>query len=143
MSQSMRVVIATLATLLLSQTAQASSIEIIGGGDVATPSISAMSCTTCPPSAPIKAPEQAQEILAEGTQRIELRYTNGHKQLLRTEAWLGGSPVTYVQKADGWLDHDNQLVGLAGDGLDTATTTAAVGDDYRPLDADRMQLRLK
>ncbi|WP_429931784.1 plant virulence effector HPE1-like domain-containing protein [Agrobacterium vitis] len=139
----MRVVIATLATLLLSQTAQASSIEIIGGGDVATPSISAMSCSACPPRAPIKAPEQAQEILAEGTQRIELRDNNGHKQLLRTEAWLGGSPVTFVQKADGWLDHDNQLVGLAGDGLDTATTTAAVGDDHRPLDAASMQLRLK
>ncbi|MVA26039.1 plant virulence effector HPE1-like domain-containing protein [Agrobacterium vitis] len=139
----MRVVIATLATLLLSQMAQASSIEIIGGGNVATPSISAMSCTTCPPSAQIKAPEQAQETLAEGTQRIELRDTNGHKQLLRTEAWLGGSPVTYVQKADGWLDHDNQLVGLAGDGLDTAATTAAVGDEHRPLDAASMQLRLK
>ncbi|BCH53441.1 plant virulence effector HPE1-like domain-containing protein [Agrobacterium vitis] len=143
MSQSMRVVIATLATLLLMQAAEASSIEQISTATVTTPSVSTVTCSTCPPPAPIKQPEQATNPLVQGTQRIELRDTNGHKQLLRTEAWLGGSPVTYVQKADGWLDHDNQLVGLAGDGLDTATTTAAVGDDYRPLDADRMQLRLK
>jgi len=151
----MRVVIALSVALLsvapalpgLAATAAASSIERIGGGERPTPSVTIVTCADCPAEAkaaePTKALPQVQaEALPEGTQRIELRDTNGRKQLLRTEAWLGGSPVTFVNKADGWLDHGDQLVGLAGDGVDPAATTAAV-DKPVPLDGNSLQLRLK
>lgn len=141
----MRVVIALSVALMLpgfAATAEASSIERIASGERPTPSVTTITCADCPAEQAKPQPQVHIDPLPQGTQRIELRDTNGRKQLLRTEAWLGGSPVTFVNKADGWLDHGDQLVGLAGDGVDSAATTAAVAKP-ETFDADGMQLRMK
>jgi hypothetical protein len=60
-------------------------------------SIDVISCGSC--KAPKKMRQQEQIELAPGTQKIEVREVNGEKKVFRTEAWLGGSPVTFVSKA--------------------------------------------
>ena len=37
--------------------------------------------------------------IAEGTERTELKEINGEMKVVRTEAWLGGSPVVFITKA--------------------------------------------
>ncbi|MDO6962659.1 plant virulence effector HPE1-like domain-containing protein [Rhizobium alvei] len=62
-------------------------------------SIETITCSACAPLEE-KKPEGVPEIvLAPGTQKVETREINGELKVFRTEAWLGGSPVTYVSKA--------------------------------------------
>ncbi|MBB4953819.1 hypothetical protein H4S14_001879 [Agrobacterium vitis] len=109
--------------------AQSASIETIVTESRATPSIVTLTCTTCPPlSETRKAAVDVPPKLAVGTQKIQVRTVNGKKQLVRTEAWLGGSPVVFINKQGGWLDNGSQLVGMSSDGVDSATETGAVSD---------------
>ena len=87
------------AFLALQAPAFASSIEAVsmhnGSG-----SIVVKSCGHCPASeAKAKRGAYVVPALKPGTQTVEIREINGEKKLVRTEAWLGGSPVVYVSKA--------------------------------------------
>lgn len=131
----------------LAQSAEAgtSSIAQITTSSGKTPSVRMITCTTCPSAETKKA--EARPTLEAGTQKIELRTVNGKQQLVRTEAWLGGSPVVFINKQAGWLDNGSLLAGLTNDGVDTTTETAAVKHDAPVQDQapaqDTMQLRLK
>lgn len=149
----MRVImIAALAMMAsgLAQSAEAgkSSIEQITTSSGKTPSVRMITCKTCAMPESHKAAVDTGPSLAAGTQKIELRTVNGKHELVRTEAWLGGSPVTFINKQGGWLDNGSQLAGLTtSDGVDTTTETAAVKHDVPAQDQapaqDTMQLRLK
>lgn len=93
----MRLNIMVLALLSSAVTAQAGSIDAIATGKDAARSIEKISCDGCVVRA--KKKEQPVVELAPGTQKIEIRDIDGVKKVFRTEAWLGGSPVTYVSKA--------------------------------------------
>ncbi len=69
-------------------------------------------------------------MLALGTQDITVRDKDGKKQLVRQEAWLGGSPVTYVSNNPAWLPVQDTTPQLAEEPstIDTTMTTSAVAD---------------
>ncbi len=87
----------TLATaLILAGPALASSIETVGVTTKAG-SIVVKSCADCPAPEPVVHRDSyIVPALRTGTQTIELKDINGEKKVVRTEAWMGGSPVVYI-----------------------------------------------
>lgn len=119
-----------------------SSIETLTTSSGATPSVITLTCTTCPPLQNAGSMDKrTTPHLAQGTQHIEIRTIQGQRELVRTEAWLGGSPVVFINKQAGWLDNGSQLAGMPSDGVDEAAETAAV-DHQPPAESDTV-LRLK
>jgi hypothetical protein len=102
---------------------------------------------------------------------MEIVDINGEKKLVRTEAWLGGSPVIHVSKLPEWMTEDRAVATLqttsqvstetqlatieaSKDGIDIeATTGAVIGPDQQkvdqaamasvPLSFDGFELRLR
>jgi hypothetical protein len=74
-----------------------SSIDVIKTKDTSR-SIDIIRCSACTPlkSKKVAVPEV---VLKPGTQKVVLKEVGGVLKVYRTEAWLGGSPVTYVSKA--------------------------------------------
>lgn len=95
----MRALLFTLASLAAAGTAGASSIETVTAGHNVNNSISDVSCGQCPPLVVKKKTKYIVPEVAPGTERVELKEINGEMKLVRTEAWLGGSPVVFVHKA--------------------------------------------
>lgn len=95
----MRALLFTLASLVAASTAGASSLENIISGEKVNSSISQLSCGQCPPLVVKKKSSYIVPDIAPGTERVELKEINGEMKLVRTEAWLGGSPVVFVNKA--------------------------------------------
>lgn len=94
----MRLDILVLALLSSAGIAHAGSIESIKTGQDSVRSVEKIRCDGCVP-ARSKEEAKAEILLAPGTQKIEIREVDGVKKIYRTEAWLGGSPATYVSKA--------------------------------------------
>lgn len=94
----MRFEIAALALLSSAGLVHAGSIDTIRTGTDAIRSIETISCAHCEQKVQAEE-EQAAVELEPGTQKIEIRDVNGVKKIYRTEAWLGGSPATYVTTA--------------------------------------------
>ncbi|HEX5934882.1 MAG TPA: plant virulence effector HPE1-like domain-containing protein [Pseudorhizobium sp.] len=149
----MRFLLTSAVILASGVAAHASSITpvISHGGNG---SVVAKSCSDCPPLRPkdetsgYKVP-----VLKDGAQRTEIVEINGEKKVVRTEAWLGGSPVVHIRKVQDWMPASHSmLAGTAGDGLDHHALVGAVdaGSDEvqvaaepAALDLESMQLRLK
>lgn len=132
----MRHVILTALAVLSSGPVLASSIELVTPDTGSSHSILTMRCTDCPPpSADNRKPNYVVPSLAAGTQTVEIKDVDGVATMRRTEAWMGGSPVVFVSKADGWLAEGGMLAtnGQKGDGIDPAATTSAV--NARPMQA--------
>ncbi|NLS17895.1 hypothetical protein HGP16_15130 [Rhizobium sp. P40RR-XXII] len=139
----MRSFFLTLACVLASGPAMASSIQSIDGtmqsGDS---SIVDKSCANCPPLKPkVAEKEYTVPTLTPGTQSIVVRSVDGEKKVVRTEAWMGGSPVMFVSKpTPEALAASSEPV----DGIDLAVKTAALpGITAVPksLDLSGFQLR--
>lgn len=80
--------------------ASASSIETVVSGKAVNSSIETIDCSSCPPL--IEKKKTSTYTAAEiepGTQKVELKTINGEMKAVRTEAWMGGSPVIFVSKA--------------------------------------------
>ncbi|MDI7861488.1 hypothetical protein MRS76_05930 [Rhizobiaceae bacterium n13] len=126
----MRHIILTAAMLAAGSPALASSIEVVATTPVSeSTSVASLSCDHCPPvkEAVRKASYVAPE-LEPGTQTTEIREVHGERKLVRTEAWLGGSPVVFMSK----LPVDTALAAKpasepnAADAVDTAAKTSAL-----------------
>lgn len=124
----MRKVVLTLAMMLASGSAMASSIEHIRGDRTSNDSIVTIHCASC--TAPVEvAAEPKAPAFEPGTQNISVRETKGRKETVRTEAWLGGSPVTYVSANPVWLAPANAAAAMATQTpsvVDAVTMTSAV-----------------
>jgi hypothetical protein len=94
----MRVLLFSLVSLVAAS-AHASSIEAVITGGSKGPSITQMPCNQCPPPVVKKSSSYVVPEIAPGTEHVEIREINGEKHLVRTEAWLGGSPIVFVSKA--------------------------------------------
>lgn len=94
----MRAFLLTLASIAAAGAANATSVENIASGKDADSSIATFTCSHCPPPV-VKKPSYIVPQVAPGTERVELKEINGEMKLVRTEAWLGGSPVVFVNKA--------------------------------------------
>jgi len=95
----MRALLFTFASLAAASTAGASSLENVVSGEKVNSSISQLSCGQCPPLVVEKKNSYIVPEVAPGTDRVELKKINGEMKLVRTEAWLGGSPVVFISKA--------------------------------------------
>ncbi|ASY61922.1 hypothetical protein SJ05684_c04560 [Sinorhizobium sojae CCBAU 05684] len=95
----MRSLLITAALFFAAGTAAASSIEDVVSGGAVNSSVATISCAECPPLQPKKKSSYVVPELAPGTERVELKEIDGELKSVRTEAWLGGSPVVFVSKA--------------------------------------------
>jgi hypothetical protein len=139
----MRLVLTT-ALVLISGTAFGSSITVMSGTAVPSPSLVEQHCSDCQAGKP-KADTSSYHVplLKSGTQKTEIVEINGEKRLVRTEAWLGGSPVIHISKLPEWLKNDKAIAnvspssdgstetGIEGvvapsDGIDLEATTSAL-----------------
>ncbi|KXG87904.1 plant virulence effector HPE1-like domain-containing protein [Agrobacterium bohemicum] len=117
----------TVAIVLASGSAMASSIDVVRGNRTGNDSIVPVSCAACPPLKGKAKLQQTTPSLAAGTQDISIREVNGKKQIQRTEAWLGGSPVTFVSSNAVWLPQEPSIPSTAENtlpGTDAVKTSA-------------------
>lgn len=143
----MRSIILTTALMLASGSAMASSIlPIESNGKESAGSIITERCDHCPAlSKPVKKNAYIVPELKEGTQITEIRDINGQKKVARIEAWMGGSPVTFISKA---TPEALAAAGAPTDGLDLTATAAVTPDNKpavpapRPLNVTGFELRL-
>lgn len=138
----MRPLILTAAFLLIGGSAMASSfLSIDGQTRTSGNSIQAKVCADCPPIKPdIAKKDYIVPELPLGTQTTVVRQIDGEQKIVRTEAWLGGSPVVFISKAS---PEALAAAGVPMDGIDLGATTAAVDAPPRPLDTSTFQLRLQ
>ncbi|KMS82291.1 hypothetical protein BVRB_034010 [Beta vulgaris subsp. vulgaris] len=96
----MRHFVLTVSCVFAAGSAFASSIESMATGTGDNNSIASVSCASCPP---LVVKKKLSYIVAggrqNGTERVELKELNGKMKLVRTEAWLGGSPVVFISTA--------------------------------------------
>lgn len=139
----MRPMILTAAFLLTASSAMASSfLSADGATKTSGNSIETRSCVDCPP----KKPEIAKHAyvvpeLPVGTQTMEVRQINGEQKVVRTEAWLGGSPVVFISQPS---PEALAAAGISPDGIDLGAKTAAVSNKAPTpptLDISGFQLR--
>lgn len=132
--------------VLAAPPALAGSIEHLAAAPLAdAPSLVALGCAGCSPSAPDDgaAPSLTRLRLPEGQQIVSITERHGQKALLRTEAWMGGSPVTFVSLNPLFIGEEERIMALrqtpaptlAGDGVDAGTTAAVAPDAARPSPA--------
>lgn len=122
----MRALLFTLASLAAAGTAGATSIETVTAGQNVNNSISDISCGQCPPLVVKKKTSYIVPEVAPGTARVELKQINGEMKLVRTEAWLGGSPVVFINKASEADIKAAQATTPTQEHLATATTGNAL-----------------
>lgn len=134
----MRHIFLTVAFALAAGSAAASSIERIPAKPaVDAGSIVVKACADCPPLRK-KDPKRDYIVpaLKPGTQTVEIRDINGEPKVVRTEAWMGGSPVVFVYKATPAAVAAVEGEGAPAEGIDTLSTTAAVTPfDVKPVSA--------
>jgi hypothetical protein len=120
--------------------AHAGSIDRLQSGGT-EPSIDHVTCPQCAPLKSRVREEVPDVVLAPGTQKIEFRKVGGVLKVFRTEAWMGGSPVTYVSKASTDLIDQKTADALSKEAapdvvaIDGATTSAVNADlsDTAPM----------
>jgi 3-oxoacyl-[acyl-carrier-protein] synthase III len=146
----MRSIILTAAFVLAGGSAMASSIlPVESNPNDNAGSIISETCDHCPaPKPKLKNKSYVVPELQTGTQTTEIRDINGERKVVRIEAWMGGSPVTFISKA---TPEALAAAGVSTDGIDP-TATAAVTPDIKaasaapaqkPLDLSGFDLRLK
>ena len=133
----------TAIVVLTSGSAMASSIEYINDVQVTNGSFVRLNCAGCQPLKNKPAAQgYAVPSIEPGTQHTEMHEVDGKRTLVRTEAWLGGAPVTFVSTNPAWMtDPSSTAIATYDDaapeahpaetastpaGIDVTTTTAAV-----------------
>ncbi|KJF65879.1 plant virulence effector HPE1-like domain-containing protein [Rhizobium nepotum] len=140
----MRRLLLTAIVALAGGSAMASSIEYINGAHTGNGSFVRLDCAGCQPVKDKTTPQgYAIPSIEPGTQHTEMREVEGKRALVRTEAWLGGAPVTFVSTNPAWMPEETPSTAIAtydeGEavahpdetastpaGIDVTTTTAAV-----------------
>ncbi|KQS77347.1 hypothetical protein ASG25_04155 [Rhizobium sp. Leaf384] len=108
--------------------ARASSLDYVHTPPDAAPSVTIMHCTDCPALKPDpRAVTYVVPELVPGTDRSEIKEINGEMKIVREEAWLGGSPVTFISKAS---DEDVRLA--RGEPAHPAGPATVIGEAGRP-----------
>ncbi len=131
--------------MLIGSSAMASSFLTLDGATrTSGDSIQSKVCVDC---APIKQEVAKKSYvvpeLPVGTQTTVVRQINGEQKVVRTEAWLGGSPVVFISKAS---PEALAAAGVSPDGIDRSAMTAAIAAATPPaklLDTSDFQLRLQ
>ncbi|OOG76688.1 hypothetical protein B0E45_00645 [Sinorhizobium sp. A49] len=126
----MRLLLITTAVALAAGSAWASSIDAVVSGQAVNSSVAAVTCPQCPPLQNRKKITYVVPEIEKGSAKVELKEINGEMKLVRTEAWLGGSPVVFVSKPSA----DVIKAASGGTGQADVATAAALGDLANPGD---------
>ena len=118
----MRLLLITTAVALAAGSAWAQSIEAVVSGEAVNSSVASVSCAQCPPLQIKKKVTYVVPEIENGSEKVELKQINGEMRLVRTEAWLGGSPVVFVSKPS------EEAVRAAANGAEQADTATAAAD---------------
>ena len=141
----MRILPPSLAFVLLAAPALAGSIDPIVGATGAG-SIETIRCADCPALKPkLKSSAYHVDAIAPGTQKVEIREVNGERRIYRTEAWMGGSPVLFVNKAPAEaVEAADAEKPVEANTIDTSARTSALeaGAASREFDPAKLELRL-
>lgn len=152
--------LALTAFVLFAGTAQAQSVmPFPGNTQGTTPSMLSLTCETCPPlkkadDSNYKVPE-----LKGSTQSVSLMEIDGQKKIVRTDVWMGGSPVVHISKVPDWMNVDQlqaviattsgkfvqtevQISGLQTDKIDLESKTGAVENTSSEQKIKETPLRL-
>lgn len=119
--------------------ATASSIQAVHGSSNSNNSIISVTCKGCPPVGPKTRPDQDAVVdLPAGTQTVSTRLIDGQTQTVRREAWLGGSPVTFVSTNPIWLPVPDATAPVPDQppALDTTARTASTIPEDAPVLVD-------
>ncbi|WP_165215032.1 plant virulence effector HPE1-like domain-containing protein [Affinirhizobium pseudoryzae] len=127
----------TILVLAAASPAAASSIEKLSTIPIANPeSVVEIRCAACDEiPRTIKEPTYKVPELQGEEQRLELQVRNGKPALLRTEALMGGSPVTFVSLNPVFIENERSAIAgrsgapMKGDGVDMQATTSAVSSE--------------
>jgi hypothetical protein len=98
------------AFVLAAGTAQAQSITPLDAArHGSTTSMVAKTCGDCPPPVDRADKEGGYKVplLKDGVQSVAIMEIDGEKKIVRTEAWMGGSPVVYISKVPAWMTADH------------------------------------
>ncbi|MBR0556759.1 hypothetical protein J5J10_13815 [Ciceribacter sp. L1K23] len=134
--------LAAIATLSVAAPAAASSIEVVASASVTASSITQIGCQSCPPLKPREGvADYVVPALPAGAQKVEMVERDGQRTLLRTESWMGGSPVVFVSKAPYWETGASGTAMAMASEIDRTATTAAI-DQTKTLDLASFELRL-
>lgn len=131
-----------IATAGIASPVAASSIENVVSGGSTNGSVVSVDCRECPPLKPKD--EQASykvPVLTTGIQKVEVVNQDGERKLLRTEAWMGGSPVLFVSKTPVWDAAPGSTVVAVASEIDHTATTASLEPAVAP-DFSSFELRL-
>ena len=115
---------------LIAGPAMAGSIDLVKSqpraGD--TESVTRITCPSCTLVPKAAATAYRVPALKPGEQTVELKTVEGKEKIVRTEAWLGGSPVVFVSDATPEMvaSYFPEKVAPSRDGIDEASKTAAV-----------------
>jgi hypothetical protein len=150
------------AFVLAASTAQAQSlVPLTTKTHASSSSMVTKLCDRCP--APVVKAEKEGSykvpVLKDGVQSVAIVEIDGKKKIVRTEAWMGGSPVVYVSNVPEWMVVDTlqadidlgqdesveaevQAVSQQGEPIDFGAKTGAV-ESNAPQNFDDIPLRLK
>ncbi len=149
--------------VLAGGTAQAQSLTPLATDTHAsTTSMVVKNCDDCPPLLDRSDRKGAYRVpeLAAGVQSVSIMEIDGEKKIVRTESWMGGSPVVYISKVPDWMTAEHLQTAIrsgnaasiesqvedaleASDTIDFSARTGAVSDDDKARSFDDLPLRLK
>ncbi len=122
------------ATVFSAGMANADSIDPITSGSSNTNSVVTIGCATCPAlKSRAKSSDYVVQTLEPGTQRIETREINGVMKIVRTEAWMGGSPIVFISKVPGM-----ENTATASGEMVPPTDEMAISADDTPPPVDKL-----
>lgn len=130
--------LALTAFVLFAGTAQAQSILPLSSDtqDMTTSMIS-ISCGTCPPIKTADSSSYKVPVLRGSVQSTSLMEIDGQKKIVRTDAWMGGSPVVYISKVPDWMNVDQlQAVIDTGNGKHVQTEVQLASQHHDPIDLE-------
>jgi hypothetical protein len=127
--------LALIAFVLAAGTAQAQSITPLAANDHgAVLSVESRTCTNCPPLKKTEDTSYRVPVLQDGVQAVSVMEIDGQKKIVRTEQWMGGSPVIHVSKVPDWMTVDQlQAVIDTGNGRSIEAEIQAV-EQGDPID---------
>lgn len=136
----MRLLLITTLFGLVAGSATAASVEAVVSGSTDNASVATISCAECPPLQTKKKVTYVVPTIGAQGETVELKEINGEMRMVRTEAWLGGSPVVFVSKPP--KDVIKAATSKSGDPAVATAATAADGDrpeahDVAPLVIDQ------
>ena len=86
-----------------------------------------ITCAECPPVAAPEAKDAAPAVnLAQGAQTVTVTEEGGVRRVIRTDAFMGGSPVTFVSTSSIWMPAKDGTELAIAPVIDREATTAAI-----------------